>query len=178
MSLDEQGRPEPPLNAGELDTLVGFLDFQRATIDWKTAGLDAEALRTPLPPSAMTLGGLLKHLAFVEEYWCTYRLRGEAPAAPWVGVDWSADPDWDWHSAARDTPDALRAGLAQAQARSRAHVADAVARGGLEEPLSIAWGDGSTPSVRWLLVHLIEEYARHAGHADLLREALDGLTGE
>src|SRR5690606_32706422 len=74
--IDEQGRPEPPLVANELDTLLGFLDYQRATLEWKTRGLDAAGLNEVLAPSTMTLGGLLKHMAIVEEYWFGERLIG------------------------------------------------------------------------------------------------------
>src|SRR6266508_1419978 len=75
-NLDEQGRPEPPLAADETATLLGFLEYQRATLAWKCAGLDAAGLRATVPPSSMTLGGLLKHLAYVEDLWCSRWLHG------------------------------------------------------------------------------------------------------
>lgn len=177
--VDEQGRREPPLAADETATLLGFLEFQRATLAWKCAGLDADGLRVAVAPSSMTLGGMLKHLAYVEDLWCSRRLHGRDPAPPWDSVDWDADVDWDWHSAAGDTPEELRALWEDAVERSRSLVAAALADGGLERPA--AWVDdwyGVAPSLRWILVHLIREYARHAGHADLLRESVDGLTGE
>jgi hypothetical protein len=94
-------------------------------------------------------------------------------------VDWKADPDWDWHSAAGDTPEQLRALWRDAADRSRALVAKALADGGdLGRPCTRTWPDGRSPSLRWVLVHMIEEYARHNGHADLLRESIDGETGE
>ena len=86
-NLDEHGRPEPPLAADETATLLGFLDYQRATLDWKSRGLDAAGLNATVGASSMTLGGMLKHLAWVEEYWFTWRLHGRAPAAPWDTVD-------------------------------------------------------------------------------------------
>ena len=89
-----------------------------------------------------------------------------------------ADADWDWHSAADDGPEQLRALWHDAVERSRAAVAEALTRGGLDQPAARGWPDGSTPSLRWILVHLIEEYARHNGHADLLRESVDGQSGE
>jgi uncharacterized damage-inducible protein DinB len=177
--LDEQGRPQPPLAADETATLLGFLEYQRATMAWKCAGLDAVGLGATVAASSMTLGGMLKHLAYVEDLWCARRLHGRDPAPPWDTVDWDADPDWDWHSAAEDTPEQLDALWQDAVARSRSLVAEALADGGLERPA--AWIDdwyGVAPSLRWILVHLIEEYARHNGHADLLRESVDGLTGE
>ncbi|MFC4033740.1 DinB family protein [Streptomyces polygonati] len=177
--LDQQGRPEPPFAADETATLLGFLDYQRATLAWKCAGLDAAGLSATAGVSSMTLGGMLKHLAFVEDIWCSVRLRGRAPHPPWDTVDWDADPDWDWHSAAEDTPERLHALWQDAVARSRSLVAEFLAAGGLD---GLAAGypasRGAPPSLRWILFHLIEEYARHNGHADLLRESVDGLTGE
>ncbi|GIH76512.1 DinB family protein [Planobispora longispora] len=178
ISLDDQGRPEPPLAADEAATLTGFLDYQRATLAWKCSGLDAAGLRATVGPSSMTLGGLLKHLSYVEDLWFSRWLHGRAPEPPWDAVDWKTDPDWDWHSAAGDTPEQLHALWQGAVARSRSLVAEALAGGGLEQPARRSWPDGKTPSLRWILVHMIEEYARHNGHADLLREEADGLTGE
>lgn len=176
--VDEQGRPEPPLAAGETETLLGFLDYQRATLAWKCSGVDAEGLRATVGPTSMTLGGLLKHLAWVEDYWFSRRLHGRDPHPPWDSVDWDADPDWEWHSAADDSFEQLFALWAGAVERSRSRVAEALADGGLERRAERSWPDGRTPSLRWILVHMIEEYARHNGHADLLRESVDGLTGE
>ncbi len=176
--LDEQGRPEPPLAAGENDTLLGFLDYQRATLAWKCAGLDAAGLGATVAASPMTLGGMLKHLAYVEDLWFSRFLYERGPEPPWDTVDWEADPDWDWHSAAADTPEQLHALWQDAVARSRALVARALADGGLEQLARRSWPDGRAPSLRWMVCHMIEEYARHNGHADLLRESVDGLTGE
>ena len=92
--IDDHGRPEPPVAADETATLLGFLDYQRATMAWKTAGLDAAGLGTRVAASSMTLGGMLKHLANVEDYWCSRRLHGRDPAPPWDTADWDADPDW------------------------------------------------------------------------------------
>jgi uncharacterized damage-inducible protein DinB len=176
--LDEQGRPEPPLAADETATLLGFLDYQRATLAWKCSGLDAAGLEATVAASSMTLGGLLKHLAYVEDLWCSRWLLGRDPAPPWDTVDWKADPDWDWHSAAEDTPEQLQRIWQDAVARSRSLVTEALAGGGLERLARRTWPDGRAPSLRWILLHLVEEYARHNGHADLLRESVDGLTGE
>ena len=176
--LDEQGRPEPPLAADETATLLGFLEYQRATLAWKCAGLDAAGLRATVGASSMTLGGLLKHLALVEDYWFSRSLLGRDRQPPWDTVDWKADPDWDWHSAAEDAPEQLFALWQDAVARSHSLVAEALADGGLERLARRTWPDGRAPSLRWILVHMIEEYARHNGHADLIRESVDGLTGE
>jgi uncharacterized damage-inducible protein DinB len=176
--LDEQGRPEPPLAADETATLLGFLDYQRATLAWKCSGLNSAGLRATVGASSMTLGGLLKHLAYVEADWFSRWLHGQDRRPPWDTVDWKADPDWEWHSAAEDSPEQLFALWEGAAARSRTLVAEALAEGGLDQLARRTWPDGGAPSLRWILVHLIEEYARHNGHADLLRESVDGLTGE
>jgi uncharacterized damage-inducible protein DinB len=175
---DEQGRPEPPLAAGEAATLLGFLEFLRATLAWKCAGLDAAGLAATVGPSTMTLGGMLKHLAYVEFTWIARRLHGQGQQPPWDAVDWTADPDWDWHSAADDSPEYLLGLWQDTAARSRSLIAAALADGGLDQLAAVGWADGQRMSLRWILCHLIEEYARHDGHADLIRESVDGLTGE
>jgi uncharacterized damage-inducible protein DinB len=177
-NLDEHGRPEPPLASDEFATLVGFLEYQRATFAWKCEGLDATGLNATVASSSMTLGGMLKHLALVEDYWCSQRLLGHDSQLPWDAVDWDADPDWEWHSAVSDTPEQLRTLWQGAVVRSRSSVEEALADGGLARMVQRPWPDGRTPSLRWILCHLIEEYARHNGHADLLRESVDGLRGE
>jgi uncharacterized damage-inducible protein DinB len=176
--MDEQGRPEPPLAADEAATLLGFLDYQRATLAWKCAGLDGRALRVTVAASSVTLGGLLKHMAYVESNWFSEALYGRTRQPPWDTVDWKADRDWEWHSAAEDTPGQLLALWHDAVDNSRQLLAQALADGGLDQLARRTWPDGRAPSLRWILVHMIEEYARHNGHADLLREAVDGSTGE
>jgi uncharacterized damage-inducible protein DinB len=178
--IDEHGRPEPPLAADENGTLLGFLEYQRATLAWKCGGLDAAGLGAKVAASSMTLGGLLKHMAYVEDMWFSRSLHGRDPAPPWDTVDWKADEDWDWHSAGEDTPEHLHALWDGAVARSRSRVAEALADGGLDRlatGVPSSWGP-EAPSLRWIVVHMIEEYARHNGHADLLREYVDGDTGE
>jgi uncharacterized damage-inducible protein DinB len=178
INLDEHGRPEPPIAAGEAATLLGFLDYQRATLAWKCGGLDAAGLAATVAASSITLGGMLKHLAYVEEWWFSEVLHGRDPEPPWDAVDWDADPDWDWHSAAGDSPGQIMTLWQDAVARSRALAEEALAGGGLARPAQRRWPDGRAPSLRWILCHMVEEYARHVGHADLIRESLDGLTGE
>lgn len=175
--IDEQGRPEPPTDGDEVAALLGFLDYQRATLAWKVRGLDGEGLAATTAASSMTLGGLLKHLAYVEDHWFQRVLAGEPPAPPWDTVDWTIDHDWEWHSAAHDTPDELVALWQAAIERSRTHTARALADGGPDR-LATPDAHGTRPNLRWILLHMIEEYARHNGHADLLREAVDGETGE
>ncbi|MBW3658115.1 MAG: DinB family protein [Actinobacteria bacterium] len=176
--IDAQGRPEPPLAGDEVATLVGFLEFQRATFAWKCAGLDAQGLRRTVGASSMTLGGMLKHLALVETSWFSRWLFGTDRLPPWDAVDWDADPDWDWDSAADDAPEELWALWHASVDRSRELTARALDDGGLDRLADRRWPDGRAPSLRWILVHMIEEYARHNGHADLIRESIDGRTGE
>jgi uncharacterized damage-inducible protein DinB len=176
--FDKQGRPEPPLAGDEASTLLGYLDYQRATLAWKCAGLDSAGLRTTVGVSTMTLGGLLKHMALVESDWFSHSLYGRDDQPPWNAVDWDADRDWEWHTAADDSPDSLRALWLDAVEQSRTLVSSALETGGLDQLALRKWPDGRAPSLRWILCHMIEEYARHNGHADLLRESIDGQTGE
>jgi hypothetical protein len=169
---------EPPMAGNELDTLLGALERQRGYVAWKCGNLDAAGLRATLGPSTMTLGGLLKHLALVEDDVFSVRLYGRPRRPPWDGVDWDADPDWEWRTAADDSPEQLMTMWRESVARSRALVAEAVADGGLDRLAGYTWPDGRTPSLRRLLMDMIEEYARHVGHADLIRESVDGLVGE
>jgi hypothetical protein len=177
-NLDDQGRIEPPVAADEVDTLLGFLDYQRSTLEWKTRGLGADGLGARTAASTMTLGGLLKHMAWVEEHWFSHRLHGREFGPPWNGVDWEADNRWEFTSATGDSPDELRALWRRAVDASRADATRAIAGGGLDVLCVRPWPNGESPSLRWVLVHMIEEYARHNGHADLLRESIDGETGE
>jgi uncharacterized damage-inducible protein DinB len=174
---DEHGRPRPPEEAGEVETLLGFLDFHRATFEWKCSGLDAAGLNRALAPSTMTLGGLMKHLALVEEHWFSRRLFDRARSAPWDAVDWDADSDWEWRSAADDTPEELLSLWRRFVDQSRTNVAAALASGSLEQLAQNRY-PGDSQNLRWIICHMIEEYARHNGHADYLREAVDGRTGE
>ena len=175
MSANHEG---PPAAGNEIDTLLGSLERQRATFAWKCGGLDAAGLRATTAASSMTLGGLLKHLALVEADYFSHKLFGRNPGAPWNTVDWDADPDWEWRTAADDTPEQLLALWQDAVTRSRAAVTEALADGGLDRLAAGAWPDGRTPSLRRMMIDVIEEYARHVGHADLLRESVDGLVGE
>lgn len=177
-SIDDVGRPEPEPAVGELETLRGFLDFQRATLEWKTRGLDSAGLNQRVAKSSMTLGGILKHMAWVEDHWFSYFLHERPRSEPWKSVDWSADRDWEWTSAATDSPEALRSMWSNSVESSRRAVDEALTRGGLDQLAQRTWDSGEAPSLRWILVHMIEEYARHNGHADLLREAVDGEVGE
>jgi len=176
--LDDQGRPQPPLASGEIETLVGFLEYQRATFAWKCSGLDVAGLTATVGASTMTLCGILKHLAYYEDHWFSQRMRGNERQTMWKDDYWDADPDWEWNSAAQDSPEELHALWQSAVTRSRDLLSKTLADGGLDQPARRGLPDGRTRSVRWIVVHMIEEYARHNGHADLIRESVDGLVGE
>jgi uncharacterized damage-inducible protein DinB len=168
-------RIDPPETGPELDQLTSYLDLQRATMLWKTEGLTREQLAQPHPPSTLTLGGLLNHLALVEDSWFRVRFAGFPDDELWAGTDWDADPDYEFRTAAELEPEELRRRYEDACARSREVVAAAASL----DQLSVApRGNGKHFDLRWVLLHLIEETARHAGHADLIREAIDGSTGE
>ena len=176
----EYERPEPPHESDEAATVLGFLDFQRATFEWKCRGLSDAQLRSTLSPASMTLGGMLKHLAYVEDYWFTQVIGGQPAPEPWASIDWKADPNWEWHSAAADSGDTLRALWADRVGRARSIVRAQLAEGGIAAlgEAHPAWDGQGRVSLRWVLVHMVEEYARHNGHADLIRESIDGQTGE
>jgi hypothetical protein len=162
----------------ESEDLLAVLNRNRRTFAWKTADLDEKGLRATTAASTMTLGGLVKHVALVEADWVAVKLAGEDYGAPWDAVDFDADPDFEWRTGVQDPPDEIYALWRTAVERSRAIEAKVIAERGLDGPSSFTRGDGSTPSVRAMILDMIEEYARHTGHADILREAVDGRTGE
>jgi uncharacterized damage-inducible protein DinB len=174
-------RRDPPLRAGEAETALAYLDYHRDTLRMKVAGLDATALDRTLGPSTMTLGGLVSHMTLVEDSWFSVVLLGNPPAPPWDTVDWDADNDWDWHVAAGRTLDELLPAYDDAVARSDANIATALDAEGLDSAsvtVSRRAEPGTPFSLRWIVLHMIEEYARHNGHADLIRESIDGTVGQ
>ena len=161
------------MRGDEVDTVVITLERNRRTFAWKCADVSGEGLGLRLGSSSLTLGGLLKHLAWVEELYFQSRLAGRQFMAPFDRLDLETDwEDWVWRTAADDTPEALRALWVAAVHRSRDALAEALSHAGLEQTTH----DGM--SLRRLLADMVEEYARHTGHADLLREQFDGSTGE
>jgi hypothetical protein len=169
---------EPPLAGSDETQLIGALERLRTTFRWKADGLDAAGLGRRAARSSLTLGGLLKHLAVVEDHTFSVKYDGTPLGAPWPEIDWDTDPDWEFRTAAEDSPEALYALWDGAVERSRHRVAVALAEdAGLDRRVSADW-NGEHASLRRLVFDLVEEYGRHTGHADLLREAVDGLTGE
>jgi hypothetical protein len=177
--MTNDARPwEPPLAGTESEQIVGALDRLRATFRWKADDLDAAGLDHRIATSSLTLGGLLKHLAAVEDYYFTTKLSGDQLGAPWDDNGWDGSNDWEFESAAADSPEQLYALYDGAVERSRKKLDAALAERGLDQLVHASDGDGHHASLRRLVCDLIEEYGRHTGHADLLREAVDGRIGE
>src|ERR1700722_5836275 len=159
----------------ERDSLSQYLDYQRETILLKTEGLTKAQLAQKIPSSGLTLAGILYHLALVEEDWFEVKFLGHEDREDWAGIDWEADRDYEFRTALEKEPDWLRRRYRDACSRARQIAAGA---GSLDD-VSVSTRVGGKPfTLRWMMLHLIEETARHAGHADLLREAIDGAVGE
>ncbi|MBL8776386.1 MAG: DinB family protein [Acidimicrobiales bacterium] len=170
-------RTDPDLTGDELTLLSQFLDYYRATIVEKVRGLDRAQLAVTLAPSDLTLAGLVKHLALVEYGWFQEDLLGRGLPEPFASAPWDEDRDWEFHTAVDDDPADLLALYEDACERSRAAVAEV---GDLEARSVRASRrrPGEHYSLRWIMLHMIEETARHAGHADFLRQAADGTVGD
>jgi hypothetical protein len=168
---------EPPIAGTEAEHLTGALDRLRTTFRWKADGLDAAGLSTRIGASELTLGGLLLHLALVEDDVSTRRLDGAPYTGPWgeLGHD---GPGWEFRAAAGMDPGQLYRLWDGSVERSRQRIAAALADGGPGRSVALHGEDGEQASLRRLLCDLVEEYGRHTGHADLLREAVDGRVGE
>jgi len=167
-------RAEPGLRAGERDMLTGWLDYHRATLALKCEGLTDDQLRErSVPPSGLSLLGLVRHMTENEQGWFRRRLLGEDLPPLYYSDE---DPDGDFN----DTGSASGATVLRTWEQECAAARDAVASVPDLDALSKK-GDRQTGepfSLRWILTHMIEEYARHNGHADLLRERIDGATGD
>src|SRR3954451_18363776 len=176
-STADAPRPvELPTAGSEIDTLLGALDRNRRTFAWKVFGLSAEEVRRTLGPSTVTLAGLAKHVALVEDYYFSLGL-GEVMPQPWRDVDFDADPDWEWRTAAGDSAQELQELWEGAVSRSREAPSAFLVGGSADSPVGWTQWD-EPPNLRRMLVDMVEEYARHTGHADLIRESIDGLVGE
>jgi uncharacterized damage-inducible protein DinB len=162
-------RAEPPLVADEREMLEAWLDFHRATLAVKCEGLSEGQLRErAVPPSSLSLLGLVRHMAEGEHQWFAMVLGGEDTPYPYYTDD---NPD-------ADTNDVVDADVAEAFATWRAECAAARERIAAAPSLDVTGAqDGREFSLRWIMVHMIEEYARHNGHADLLRQRIDGVVG-
>jgi hypothetical protein len=169
---DDAERPFPDIYAvNEVTVLEGMLEWYRDGVVAKVAGLTDEQAKWRSVGSPSTPIGMVKHLAGVEDSWFHDRFAGRPDPDVWVGVDFAADPDWDFTSAWDDTLADTVALYRDACQRSR----DAAAGHGLDD---LAVNSPRPFNLRWAYVHLIEETARHLGHMDILRELVDGATGE
>ncbi|MFD5383834.1 DinB family protein [Streptomyces sp. NPDC059474] len=163
-------RPEPPRTADERTSLEGWLDFHRATLALKCEGLDDKQLReASAPPSELTLLGLVRHMAEVERSWFRRVFAHEDTPPIWYS---DQDPDGDFRIADGDTAESAfaiwRDEITKAREAAAGHSLDEV----------VTRPDRGDYNLRWIYLHMIEEYARHNGHADLIRERIDGVTGE
>ncbi len=177
-SIDDVGRPEPEPAANEVETLRGFLNYQRATLKWKSEGLAQDQLNVSVAKSTVTIGGLLKHMTFVENEWFWRWIGDKDRLEPWLSTDFEQDPDWEFASAVHDDAETLMANWVASIQLSESILDDCLQSGGLDQLAKRKWPNGESPSLRWILVHMIEEYARHNGHADFIRESIDGSVGE
>lgn len=168
---------EPPLAGDEVAALRGSLDRMRGYLLWKCSGLDADGIRATIPSSTLTLGGLLKHAAVVEAISLSWKLHGRRPFPPFDQADWD-DADWHLRVEDDDTPESLERLFVESVAKGQALIDEAIAAGGLDFVADVSDDEGNHPNLRRIVFDLIEEYGRHVGHADLLRESVDGLVGE
>ncbi|HEV8564846.1 MAG TPA: DinB family protein [Actinomycetota bacterium] len=166
--LSVPGRPTPPPKAADERTmLTTFLDYERTVFLRKVGGLEEDDLRRVMTSSGLTLLGMLKHLGFVERLWFRVTFAGED-----VPLAWSEeDRDADWHPEPHERAPGLLTFYEGEVAESRRIVDGA----SLDDMAADPRAEGAT--LRWILFHMLEEYARHLGHADLMREGIDGRTG-
>jgi uncharacterized damage-inducible protein DinB len=162
-------RLDVPFSGDEKTMLSAFLDRYRETMLWKLDGLTNEQASARLVPSATTLLGIVKHLAYVERGWFQMNFAGEPPNYPWPEDE--PDEDIDFRISTTDTIENIGSLYEQEIARSREIVAGA----SLDD---VSKSKDRLRSLRWIMVHMIEETARHAGHADILRELTDGAIGQ
>jgi hypothetical protein len=164
-------RPDPPSTGDERPMLTVWLEYQRSTLLWKCEGLDGAALvRRGVPPSSLTLLGLVRHMAIVEWWWFDHIFTGSSSPEPISTAD---DRDADFNDL-----DPGRANDDLALFERRCDLSRAIASAAASLDATSASTEKPTVSLRWIMIHMIEEYARHNGHADLLREQIDGAVGE
>ncbi len=168
----------PPVTANERITLEQFLDYFRSVLLRKADDLDEAQARHQIGVSQMDMLGLIRHMALVEQWWFSQAFAGSTEADLWEDPD---DRDADWHHGPDDTLAVAVAAMHGEIAKARAVVAGAES---LDQMTAIDVGPSNDPhqfgrrSLRWVMVHMIEEYARHCGHADVIRENIDGAVGD
>jgi len=170
--------PLPHVTADEATTLVEFLDYFRSVLMRKADNLDEGQARQQVGVSQMDMLGLIRHMAGVEQWWFSQVFAGSKEPELWPSGD---DPDADWHHGPHDTLAVAVAAMHEEIAKARTIVAAAES---LDQVAAIGVGPPDNPerfgprSLRWVMVHMIEEYARHCGHADMIRENIDGTVGD
>jgi uncharacterized damage-inducible protein DinB len=169
--MDPHGRIDPRVDADEREMLGAYLDYHRATLAWKVRGLGEDDARRPMVPSGTNLLGLVKHLIDVEKGWFQDRFAGRDVSY----TSSEADPDADFRPTPDETIESLLAEYEAECATSRRILAGADS---LDAVAARPRRDGTKPTMRWIMLHMLEETARHNGHADILREQIDGETGE
>lgn len=173
-SISDIVRPEPPQAGAEKETLTGFLDWQRLTVLVKIDGVSDADLRRPMVPSGTSMLGMVKHLAYVERWWFQKVFMDQDVSFPWSEDDWNADFRIEADETTQDIVDLYK----RESDVSRAIIA-AASLDDLSRYVKTEGHKGlGTTSLRWILLHMLEEVARHNGHADILREMIDGTTGE
>jgi uncharacterized damage-inducible protein DinB len=172
--MDLGVRIDPPLEAQEKDMLVAWLDYHRATLLMKIDGVTDENLRRAMVPSGTSLLGLVKHLAYVERWWFRRVFKGEEVEFPWT----DDDPDADW----RIEPGESTADVIALYEGDTTRAREIVAHHSLDDharlDVKMRRGPATDHTLRWIVTHMIEETARHNGHADIIRELIDGATGQ
>jgi uncharacterized damage-inducible protein DinB len=167
----EPERRDPPEIASEAETLPAFLDYQRASVFVKLRGLDREGATRRLVPSVTTILGVVKHLAYVEAWWFQDIFTAREVSYPWT----DEDPDADFRVEDDDTVESVTALYQTMTEESRTIIAAAQMD---DVSARVHPRRGTSFTLRWILLHMIEETARHLGHIDILREQIDGATGE
>jgi len=165
---------DPILIGPERAMLIGFLDYFRRVLVRKASGLNQAQLATTLTPSTLTIAGLVKHLAHVEDFWFTYCLLGAPMRGSWASSSWDDDRDCEMTSATHDSPEQLLTQFETSVARSDSALTLVT---DLDQLAAVPPRRGAT-SLRWILIHMVEEYARHLGHVDLIRESIDGSVDD
>lgn len=165
--------PYPPYAGTERETLVGYLDYYRAILIDKASGLTKDQANQTLGPSKLTVINLVHHMAIVEHWWFHVFFSGGEVLEPWAPI-WDDDPDWEFDHSDEFEPEAIIGRYLVEIDRANAIISSTASL----EDLSVKDRKGEHRSLRWILAHLLEEIARHAGHADLIRESIDGATGD
>lgn len=163
--------PDIPLVGDEPTLLTAFLDYYRAALIERSDGLSDDQMHQALAPSTLTMSRLIGHMCLVEQIWFQHRFAGERQRDPWGSLDYDADFDAEMTLAQTMSRSDLLAEFADCVADSQRRTS---AAGGLDVLSAGVSGDGEHWNLRWILIHMIEEYARHCGHADFIRQSIDG----